>query len=212
MADSRYNLSQLFSAAFGINSPIFITEPLPFNKKDSKIDYKGIKTIDDYYKTEKTSWMGTPIIGLLKFKAGSYPIYNSSGEINFIDYEDYLLPSSTLFSFRRAKNITKTNLLGNNGTVKEIFGFDDWIIDVKGLCLDDNAMSARDKITLLEEWVALAGAINISSKLFVNKNIHAVVIDDYKQESVQGSPGIIPFSMTLISDDAIELILPDANK
>jgi hypothetical protein len=213
MADSRYNLSQLFSAAFGINSPIFITEQLPFDNENFKFDYKGIGVLDNYYEKDKTSWMGTPVIGLLKFKAGSYPIYDSKGEINLVRYEDYLLPPSTLFSFRRAKNITKTNLLGNNGTVKEIFGFDDWIIDVKGLCLDDNnGISARDKITLLEEWVALAGAINISSKLFVNKNIHAVVIDDYKQESVQGSPGIIPFSMTLISDDAIELILPDNNK
>jgi hypothetical protein len=47
MADSRYNLSQLFSAAFGINSPIFITEPLSKKEKNA-FDYKGIETIKDY--------------------------------------------------------------------------------------------------------------------------------------------------------------------
>jgi hypothetical protein len=212
MTDARYDLSQLFNAAFGINSPIFITESLQ-KKELAQFDYKGIEVLHDHYQTEAYSHMGTPIIGLLKFKAGNYPTYNNKGEIGYVPYENFFLPASTLFSFRRAKNITKTNLLGSNGTVKEIFGFDDWIIDAKGLCLDDNkkgGRSAREKIRLIEEWVKLAGAIEIQSKLFVNKGIHAVVIDDYKQESLQGSPGIIPFSMTLISDEAVELILPTA--
>lgn len=211
MADSRYNLSQLFSAAFGINSPIFITEPL-YRKEKNAFDYKGIETIKDYYQSDATSWMGTPIIGLLKFKAGTYKKYDSNGILEDRQMSDFILPPATMFSFRRAKNITKTNLLGSNGTVKEIFGFDDWIIDAKGLAIDTPEMSATDQIKILGEWESLASSIEISGSLFTTKNIHAIVIDDYKQESVQGSPGIIPFSMTLISDDAIELILPDANK
>lgn len=211
MADSRYNLSQLFSAAFGINSPIFITEPLSKKEKNA-FDYKGIETIKDYYQSDATSWMGTPIIGLLKFKAGTYKKYDSNGILEDRQMSDFTLPPATMFSFRRAKNITKTNLLGSNGTVKEIFGFDDWIIDAKGLAIDTPEMSAADQIKILGEWESLASSIEISGSLFTTKNIHAIVIDDYKQESVQGSPGIIPFSMTLISDDAIELILPDANK
>ena len=209
--DAKFNLSKLFSAAFGISSPIFITEP--FNKQTpANFDYKGISLIEDYYKKEATSWMGTPIIGLPKFKAGTYKIYTSAGILEDIQYNDFVLPPATLFSFRRAKNITKTNLLGSNGTVKEIFGFDDWIIDVKGLAIDTPESSARDQIIAIKEWEELASAINVSGKLFTTKNIHAVVMDDYKEESIQGSPGIIPFSMTLTSDDAIELILPDVNE
>lgn len=212
MADYRYNLSQLFSATFGINAPIFITEPLPFDKRENaNLDYNGIKTIDHYYDSEKSSSLGTPILGLLKFKAGEYQSYYSDGTLGLAKYQDFYLPASTLFFFRRSKNITKTNLLGSNGTIKEIFGFDDWIIDVKGLALDDEASSAREKIMALEEWVDIAGAISIESKLFSTKKITNVVIDDYKQEAVQGSPGIIPFTMTFLSDEAIELILPDIN-
>ena len=121
MADSRYNLSQLFKAAFGINSPIFITQPLSKEQKET-FDYKGIEMIKDYHKSEATSWMGTPIIGLLKFKGGTYKQYNSSGVLKDRQMPDFTLPPATLFSFRRAKNITKTNLLGSNGTVEEIFG------------------------------------------------------------------------------------------
>jgi hypothetical protein len=209
--DARFNLSELFGAAFGINSPIFLTEPI-FPKKPNQFDYRGIEVIEDYYSTEATSWMGTPIIGLLKFKAGTYKIYGSTGILEDIEYNDFVLPPATLFSFRRSKNITKTNLLGNNGTVKEIFGFDDWIIDVKGLAVDTPQSSARDQLIAIKEWEELASAISVSGKLFTIKNIHAVVMDDYKEESIQGSPGIIPFSMTLTSDDAVELILPDVNE
>lgn len=209
--DAKFNLSQLFGAAFGISSPIFITEP--FQKQaPNNFDYKGIEFIKDYYETDATSWMGTPIIGLLKFMAGTYKIYGSKGELNDIEYKDFVLPPATLFTFRRAKNITKTNLLGNNGTVKEIFGFDDWIIDVKGLAIDTPESSARAQLIALKEWEELASAIAVRGALFTGKNIHAVVIEDYKEESIQGSPGIIPFSMTLTSDDAVELILPDVNE
>lgn len=205
--DSRYNLSGLFSAAFGINSPIFITEQVD-QKTDNVLDYSGITYLPDYYKRDQTSYLNTPVIGLLTFKAGSYPIYTPNGEIANITFDELILPASTLFSFRRAKNITKTNLLGNNGTIKEIFGFDDWIIDVKGLCLDNDTLSARQQMSQIELWEEIAGAITISSKLFTSKKIQAVVMEDYRQEAVQGSPGVIPFSMTLCSDDAVELILP----
>jgi hypothetical protein len=208
--DTRYNISELFNAAFGIKTPIYTIEPNN-QSNNQNLDYSGITYLPDYYKTEGNSWLNTPIIGLLKFKAGSYPVYTPNGEIGFISFDDYIFPPTTLFSFRRAKNITKTNLLGASGTVKEIFGFDDWVIDVKGLCLDDvtaGGFSAREKIRQIEEWEEIAGAINISSKLFTSKKIAAVVIENYNQEAVQASPGVIPFSMTLCSDDAIELILP----
>ena len=203
MADVRYNLSELFRATFGINSPIFITEPL--NKEaTAAIGFTGLESLPDYYKADATSWMGTPIIGQMKFLADNYAVYLGTGELDTIQMDDYVLPPATLFSFRRAKNITKTNLLGSNGTVKEIFGFDDWIIDVKGFCLDDGNSSAREKINQLERWVTLADSIRVYSKLLVNKKIYRVVIEEYSQEATQGAPGVIPFSMQLCSDEPVE--------
>ena len=84
MESVKFNLSKLFGAAFGISSPIFITEP--FNKQTpNNFDYKGIEMITDYYSSEATSWMGTPILGLLTFKAGTYKIYSGKGELNDIE-------------------------------------------------------------------------------------------------------------------------------
>ena len=209
--DAKYNLSKLFSQAFGIKSPIFLTEP--FEKKQPKIfDFSGISILEDYQNAEMTSWMGTPIIGLLTFKGGVYQEYEATGVLKDVRLIEFTLPPATLFSFRRAKNITKTNLLGSNGTVKEIFGFDDWVIDVKGLAVDTPEHNARWYLENLRDWEKLACAINVSGKLFNRKGINAIVMDDYREESIQGSPGIIPFSMTFTSDEAIELILPDVTQ
>lgn len=210
MANELYNVGELFRLAFGINSPIFITEPLQASQKVN-LNFTDVHYIKDYYKKEATSWMGTPIIGLLKFKGGTYKIYDNYGVLVDIIYKDFTLPPTTLFNFRRAKNITKTNVLGNNGTVKEIFGFDDWIIEVKGLAIDTPEMSAVDQMTALKEWEELASAIEINGKLFATKKIHSITIDEYKEESIQGSPGVIPFSMSLSSDEPLELLLKDKN-
>lgn len=208
--DSRYNISELFRTAFGINSPIFITEPLE-KRKTSVLDFSNIETIDNYHKAEAISALGTPIIGLLHFKGKQYNVYNHSGEVMPLDYQDYTLPATTLFMFRRSKNITKTNLLGSNGTVKEIFGFDDWIIDVKGFFLDDEDSSAFDKAREMLEWVSIAGSIEIRGKIFTGKEIFSIVIEDYRQDALQGSPGIIPYSMTLLSDEDVVLVTPEEN-
>jgi hypothetical protein len=204
----KYNLSQLFKTAFGINSPIFITESLS-GKNTENLDFRGIELLPNYNPSEATSYMGTPIIGLLTFSGGTYNYFNAIGEVKPKVMETYTLPPATLFTFRRAKNITKTNLLGSNGTVKEVFGFDDWIIEAKGFAIDTPSSSASEQIKKLLEWENLASSIEISGKLFTDKDINSITIEDYKQEAIQGNPSVIPFSMTFNSDESIVLILPD---
>lgn len=206
MTDQRYNLSQLFKAAFGINSPVYVIDPIGKESK-SVISYEGIHILPDYYEAESKSWMGTPIIFGATLKGDSYQQYNSTGEIVRVSLNDFELPPATMFSFRRAHNITRTNLLGSNGTVKEIYGFDDWVIDVKGLALDEPNRSALDQITELLKWERLADAIKINGKLFNQHQIDRVVIADWNDNITQAKPGVIPFQFQMYSDEAIELIL-----
>lgn len=206
MADIRYDVSKLFQAAFGINSPVFITEPLT-KSTPPELSFKGLQALPEYYKPEATSWMGTPILFQAKFDAGSYIRYKSNGEVNSVQMDEFVLPPATMFSFRRAKNITKTNVLGSIGTVKEIFGFDDWIIDVRGLALDEPSRSAVDQITELLKWEDLADGINISGELFNQHNIVRVAMEDFSDNVTQGKPGIIAFSFQLTSDVLIDLIV-----
>lgn len=206
MADIRYNVSKLFSAAFGVNSPVFIAKSL-LKDAPANVSFKGIETLPDYYKADATSWMGTPIMFSAKFLGRSYKRYSPNGEIEIVQMGDLQLPPATMFSFRRAHNINRTNLLGNNGTVKEIYGFDDWVIDVKGLCLDEPNQSAHDQLQELLKWEELADGIDISGSLFEQRKISRVCIADWSDNLQQGSSGVIPFQFQLFSDEDIILVL-----
>ena len=46
MADIKYNVSQLFKSAFGVNSPVYITPQLQKSSAEN-ISYKGLATLPD---------------------------------------------------------------------------------------------------------------------------------------------------------------------
>lgn len=206
MADIRYDVSQLFKAVFGINSPIFITEPL-LRTTAPHLDFSGVDVLPNYYQSDAMSWMGTPIMFSAAFEAGRYKRYIPSGEIQVVEMQKFQLPPATLFQFRRAKNITRTNVLGSNGTVKEIFGFDDWVIDVKGFCLDEPNRSAQDQLKILLEWEELADSIEVSGSQFGVRELHGVCINEWSDSILQGQNGAISFQMQLYGDEPLELKL-----
>lgn len=204
--DQRYNVSKLFQAAFGVNSPVYITESL-LKASPASLSYTDVEVLPDFYKQDSTSWMGTPIMFAASFLGRSYKRYSPNGEIEIVQMADLQLPPATMFSFRRAHNITRTNLLGANGTVKEIFGFDDWVIDVRGICLDEPTISAHQQLEELLKWEELADSIDISGSLFEQRKISRVAIADWSDNLQQGSSGIIPFQFQLYSDEDIILAL-----
>lgn len=204
MADLRYNVGKLFKEAFGVNSPIFITEPFRKDKKQ-ELSFKGIETLPEYYQRNSTSWMGTPILFRAMFKGDNYKIYDDFGLIKYIQMDNFYFPPATMFSFRRAKDVVRTSVIGNQGTVKEITGFDDWQIEVKGLCLDEPDISAHEQLKKLLAWEKLADSIGIAADEFFARGILSVVITDFSSNMVPGSPGVISFQMSLIGDEPLEL-------
>lgn len=229
MADNRYIVSDLFKSVFGVNSPIYITEQLSHEKQT--FNYSGIEVLPDYYgdgiRTRNQaidaskndllydikddyimSWMGTPIIFSATLKGGNYKKYKLNGELERVSLNDFTFPGATMFSFRRDKNITVTDVLGDQGTVKEIFGFDDWVIDVRGLCLDEPTISAREQLNELLKREALADAIDVVGSQFTTRNIHKVVIRNWSDNVTQAKAGVISFQCQLLSDTPVELFIP----
>lgn len=213
MADIRYDIGQLFQAAFGINSPIYITEPF-LRQAPPHFDWSGVDVLptleEQINETElPQSWMGTPIVFEAAFvgEAESYLRYKLNGELEEVELPDMVFPAATMFSFRRSKNITRTNVLGSNGTVKEIYGFDDWMIDVRGLCLPIPGKTSLQQLEELLQWEKLADAIKISGSLFRKMDIFRVAMADFAYNIPQGKPDVVAFTMQLYSDDPLELQL-----
>ncbi|UGU15216.1 DUF6046 domain-containing protein [Sinomicrobium kalidii] len=202
--DIRYDIGRLIREAFGINSPVYIIRGR--QEVPAPVNYPGVRVVTTD-EAVKLSDMGTPIVFPVTFKGGTYQVYNAKGELAKKEFADFVLPAATLVDFSRAKNIARTNVLGNNGTVKEIYGFDDWSINLRMVCLPERDRTAAEQKEILLEWEQVAASFVVEGELFTEKNIFALAIQDINIRQVQGKPEVIPIDMRAMSDEPLELIL-----
>src|SRR5690606_23095794 len=135
------------------------------------------KSDDDSGEIDVT-WMGTPVLFPIRFLGEGmdkpYRIYKPSGELQEVKMSTFNLPAATVSDFSRAKNIVTTDVLGGNGTVKELFGFDDWQIRLRGICITDparqNSKTAQEQKEALMQWENIAGSIKVEGMLFQEKH------------------------------------------
>ncbi|MBP7356794.1 MAG: hypothetical protein KA871_01640 [Cloacibacterium sp.] len=205
--DNRAALGQLFKVAFGV-TPVYMTVPIG-KTGEVKIEGFNPSVKEDEINEDEIlkSVYGTPIIYPVSFEGGDYPIYDFYGKPKLKNYKQIWLPATTMVDFSRAKNVIKTNVLGANGTVKEIFGFDDWQIRIRMLCLNDNKYTARQYADILQDWFEIAGGINVRGSIFTKKEIYNIVIDDIDIKTLAGSPGVIPIEMSASSNVPEEIFI-----
>lgn len=207
-----YNVNALFNIAFGIkNFAMYRPESIGSLPNAPGFEYNGISIIEDVDAASRQSFMGTPIVFPIKFRGENYKFYNSNGEIETFPVADFDLPSATLVNFRHPKILSKTTALATNGSVKEMYGFDDWVVDIRGICLRDpghaTAQTAYEQHQKLIEFDQVADSITVIGDLFSDKGIYKLTVLETEFKQVQGKPGVIPFYMRCISDSAIELDL-----
>jgi len=189
--DIRYDLNALFDTVFGIKH----------------YAVPGESPEENY---ERLSQYGTPVLTAITFEGKEYQVYDKNGEIITQSFGDMELPVATLVSISRKKQIIKTPT--PTGTVKELYGFGDWEIDVNGFCIPDTAQpqglfSPQQQADALKDWEKIADAVRIKGGLMIHKDIHDIVIQDFATWQLKGSPNVIPFRMKWISDQPVELLL-----
>nr|DAR79122.1 MAG TPA: hypothetical protein [Caudoviricetes sp.] len=213
---------KLLTEVFGVNPPIFIPwgktrDYVAGNYEESEEvespafpeGFQGIELVDEP-EAERLSWMGTPVVGVFNFQAGQYNCFRQ-GQIGKVNMPEFLFPYATLVTFSRAMNMTQTKIIGSAGTVKEIYGLDDWGINIQGICLTDrsrpNCPTADEQVAELIRWRNVTDTINVSGPLFTAKDIYALCIKSFSISPQQGRPGAIPFTIEAVSDEPIELVL-----
>ena len=202
-----YNLPDLFSAVFGIRHYKIDTKEKQERMPAFQIDGYAVAPVK-----VRDSYLGTPVLTNIVFEGMEYKLFDKDGNIVKKSYDDFELPVATLVSIRRAKRIIKTAVNAGNGTVKELYGFGDWQIDINGFCIPDpnqpqgktTPEAQRDE---LYRWEKIADAIRIKGGLNIHKDIHNIVIEEFNTWQLKGSPDIIPFRMKAVSDEPVELLL-----
>lgn len=209
MTNAGINISNLFAEVFGISSPIFIPygRKLPDFMPEGWKDFQILKPEESFVK----SWMGTPVLDSFAFSSGNYRRFDTKGKLSDIEMTDFVMPYATLVEFSRQMNVTKTKVMGSFGTVKEIYGLDDWNINIRGFCLTDKSRemqkTAEEQAHALVMWSQLVDSIEVSGDLFVQKAIYSLVMEDFQLAPVQGKPDVYSFTISAVSDKSIELKL-----
>ncbi len=213
-------VASLLSDVFGVNSPIYFPYMLgsEFSPKDYALpeDYSGYPTdMMEPDRYDRLSAFGTPVFGSFSIAGGTYKVYDKiTGMLVDRVYQGFEFPLATLVDFSRPKSITKTPTIGCAGTVKEIYGMEDWVISIKGLCLNDpsrmwSTRRAVDQKLALIALNEIAGSLEVDSlnagRLFLEKGISRIVVEDLRIGSIQGKPEVIPFEITASSDEDILL-------
>lgn len=211
MLNTVLNIGALFTEVFGISAPIY----LPWGRKLKDYepgDYSDYIEMIPQERAEAYSWMGTPVLGSFTLEGNKkYSTYNPDGSRGTLNIVDFPMPYATLVDFSRGMNLTKTKVLGSQGTIKEIYGLDDWKINIRGFCIADEY---RDGFTTVEEQVnalctfrKVTEPIGVTGLLFTTKEINSIVIDELSINPIQGNTSVVPFTISATSDNPYELKL-----
>lgn len=202
-------VSDIIRQIFGINSPVYI--PWGKNTRYEAGEFPNVELLPDDEGEIVFSEFGTPVFGSVTFEAGEYNTYNrTTGAVERIKMEEYTLPLSCIVEFARDANITKTDVLGSSGTVKEIYGKSDWSITIRGIALtprNGNGPTAREQIEHLVKWDNVCDSIPVLGSIFREKDINNITIESVSIQPVVARFNAIPFQIDAVSDEPIELYI-----
>jgi hypothetical protein len=114
---------------------------------------------------------------------------------------------TALLTVNQTKNIVKTAIAGQDGTVKEFMSEGDFVINLKGIIAGDVANQRPDFIMMdkLVQFLKAPLALPVSCNFLNEWNINSVVIESYSLNQREGTRNIIDIDINMLSDSPIEL-------
>lgn len=222
--DTGY-VSKLLSDVFGVESPVYVpwflertykALPYPDVKEGSPANglaqpYPNVEVLNrDVEYDDAPVRYGQKTFGAFWLLGGMYKTWDYKGNLVDIELNDFLMPLATLVEFSRAKTVTKTPTLGGIGSVKEIYGFDDWSISISGIILPDNLnpltqQTVAEQMKEMQLFHELAGSIDVTGQLFAQYHISRIVTESLKFSPVQGRPNMMQYNIEAVSDNDLLL-------
>jgi hypothetical protein len=214
--NSKLFVADAIRQVFGINLPIYV--PWGSGKDYEAEAYSGFKFLPGEIQQDidldtlnvPVSEFDTNVLGRVRLMGGEYNVYEQDGSLVKKRFGDYTLPYSCIVSFTRESNITKTEVLGSTGTVKELYGKGDWQITIRGIAFnrrDGKGVTAQEQIDVLSKWASVCDSIGVLGSVFSGKEIQNIVIEEFSIQPVVGKWDAIPFQINALSDEPIELYI-----
>lgn len=187
-----------------------IPQPKPHFTAEQKQAVKaafGFNSVQVYEEEEvkERGIFGHYIYQPLQFDAFNYKNTDSKGTTRI--YLNKLFMPIVMMRISRDKNMERTKVEGRDGTVKEMAGHDDYVIDVKGLFVTANGTYPKKERDGLLEFETANVAIPVSNPMLNDLLVFDVVIGPITWVPLEGVENAQAFEFTAYSDTNIQLKL-----
>ncbi|MDB0600690.1 DUF6046 domain-containing protein [Tenacibaculum maritimum] len=182
---AKFNLLDAYSEAFG--SAYNSVGTVAVVPQESSLVKRETPTLN----FDRTSILGTPI---------HFPM----------QLDGYELPNEPLVSISGKNRIVKTPVDGQDGTFKELFSRDDYMITIKGIAInEENEEEYPEQIIRKLRELCESGSVEVTNKLLSYFNIKYLAIESYNFPAVEGVMWQA-YEIQCLSDKPYNLELRDA--
>ena len=117
----------------------------------------------------------------------------------------YLFPNEPLLSISLAKTIVETATVGKErkGTVKEYICTEDYNINIKGVCINENdpEIYPAEQVTSLKRMFEINDSLEVIWDPFLDLfEIRNIVLKDIQFDEMAGEQGLQKFTISAVSD------------
>lgn len=129
----------------------------------------------------------------------------------------YLFPNEPLLSISLAKTIVETATVGKErkGTVKEYICTEDYNINIKGVCINENdpEIYPAEQVASLKRMFEINDSLEVISNPFLELfEIRNIVLKDIQFDEMAGEQGLQKFTITAVSDQDFYADLTEREK
>ncbi|MGV4413874.1 DUF6046 domain-containing protein [Chryseobacterium sp. T1] len=166
-------------------------------------DYVGM-TFPLWWKNNKTKFVFPSLNGIGKdlVLGGRYfttlKVADKAGN-------QYVFPNEPLLSIGLVKTIVETATVGKErkGTVKEYICTEDYSINIKGVCVNEQDMEIypTEQVLELKKMFEINDSLEVVSNPFLELfEIRNIVLKDLQLDEMAGEQGLQKFTITAVSD------------
>lgn len=199
-----FNINTLMRDVFGLTGfNIYFPQtdvPQPANNDFGSIPVIEVRT------STATSALGTPVFDQIYVKPINYSVLDNNNRKKIIPFKGYQLPDATIIEVNLPKIIVKTPVNGNEGTVKEYVGIDDYQITIRSIIVNPNSeLYPEQEVSNIMQMFKVNTSLPVVSRYLNLLGIDEMVVESLQLLPAEGSSNIQPFVLTCISDRPYEL-------
>jgi hypothetical protein len=133
------------------------------------------------------------------------------------DTETFAFPNEPLVSISLVKTIVETATLGRyrKGTVKEFINTEDYMLTIRGVCVntEDSEAYPYDQVNELNNMFAVNEALEVVNNKFLELfKIRKLVLKSIDLDEMMGQPNLQKYTITAVSDEDFYATLSERDR